>query len=686
MAKGSLMKNSDEELAAKLDPEKGLMTGRSQGDWEESGGLGGAQTYEEEEEEEEETEETAKASGVSRPRQMLISTPLRKRFGRRSRRLSHMAGRANQSDPAEQADSPDQPTENRRKSKRTKRNQPEESVPEPKAAPPVPDCAPADDTPTKKKKKKGAVKEEETVAKENQPPAKTRKQRKEEKGIVGEEEEPDAAAAPPPSADKKKKKKKNAIGGEEEGGGAEQEEAATPEPPAKKKKKTRQTEKVEEEPESVTPRIHTGLQHSIIRPRQPSCLPPHLHTLPQRLQEAGYATHLLGKWHLGFYRKACLPTRKGFDSFFGSLTGSVDYYSYGSCDGPGLCGYDLHDNEGVAWGQQGRYSTLLYTQRARKILETHDPAAQPLFLMLSLQAVHTPLQPPKSYIYPYRHMYNVARRKYAAMVSTVDEAVHNVTYALRKLGYYRNTVLVFSTDNGAQPFTGGSNWPLRGRKGTYWEGGVRGVAFVHSPLLKRRRRVSKALLHITDWFPHAAGPGRGQRQPGPTPAASHNNTHDAPVTGQQPVATATLQWSQHIWDTSIQAAIRVGDWKLLTGDPGHGDWVPPQMLSSLPGRWSGRSSQRNTGSGLDASSARARNDSLLMAAAAAAQCAAAPAETLPRGPGTPGVAGRPEEVDGGGGREGGGRPRRVSVALCRTVAAPTLRPLAQRAADNMADI
>lgn len=80
------------------------------------------------------------------------------------------------------------------------------------------------------------------------------------------------------------------------------------------------------------------------------------------------------------------------------------------------------------------------------------------------QAVHTPLQTPKSYIYPYRDMANIARRKLAAMVSTVDEAVRNVTYALRKLGYYRNSVIVYSTDNGAQPFTGGSNWPLRGRK------------------------------------------------------------------------------------------------------------------------------------------------------------------------------------------------------------------------------
>uniref|UniRef100_A0A3Q3KXT7 Sulfatase N-terminal domain-containing protein n=1 Tax=Labrus bergylta TaxID=56723 RepID=A0A3Q3KXT7_9LABR len=339
--------------------------------------------------------------------------------------------------------------------------------------------------------------------------------------------------------------------------------------------------------------IHTGLQHSIIRPRQPSCLPSHMDTLPERLREAGYSTHMVGKWHLGFYRKACLPTKKGFDTFFGSLTGSVDYYSYGSCDGPGLCGYDLHDDEGVAWGQEGKYSTTLFTQRARKILETHDPTDRPLFLLLSLQAVHTPLQTPKSYIYPYRDMTNVARRKFAAMVSTVDEAVRNVTYALRKYGYYRNSVIIYSTDNGAQPFTGGSNWPLRGRKGTYWEGGVRGVAFVHSPLLKRRRRVSKDLLHITDWFPTLVGLAGGNisKSPGldgfdvwPTISEGKESPRQEILHNIDPLHKP-LQPPQPVWDTSVQAAIRVRDWKLLTGDPGHGDWVPPQVLATLPGPW-----------------------------------------------------------------------------------------------------
>ncbi|XP_017285002.1 arylsulfatase I isoform X2 [Kryptolebias marmoratus] len=489
--------------------------------------------------------------------------------------------------------------------------------------------------------------------------------------------------------------------------------------------------------------IHTGLQHSIIRPSQPSCLPSGMDTLPERLREAGYATHLVGKWHLGFYRKACLPTRKGFDTFFGSLTGSVDYYSYGSCDGAALCGYDLHDNESVAWGHEGKYSTMLFTQRARKILESHDPTERPLFLLLSLQAVHTPLQPPKSYIYPYRGMTNVARRKFAAMVSTVDEAVRNVTYALRKYGYYKNSVIIYSTDNGAQPLIGGSNWPLRGRKGTYWEGGVRGVAFVHSPLLKRRRRVSRDLLHITDWFPTLVGLGGGNtsqsrgldgfdvwatisegkesprreilhninplhkpvaasmmwddvetsqpavktskeatnkklkkkkkkkrkkvlklkqhkkstfrlktvrkpagksKEPEPPPKARAQSEHWSRLRHEPKIQSSgslssrqkpktkskrtTLQnqnlsqsrqtqtkskpklkqqlktksrqtfvqnhntsrsrtrpaWSS-VWDTSVQAAIRVGDWKLLTGDPGHGDWVPLQILPTLLGHW-----------------------------------------------------------------------------------------------------
>uniref|UniRef100_A0A3P9KVE5 Arylsulfatase I n=1 Tax=Oryzias latipes TaxID=8090 RepID=A0A3P9KVE5_ORYLA len=344
--------------------------------------------------------------------------------------------------------------------------------------------------------------------------------------------------------------------------------------------------------------IHTGLQHSIIRPRQPNCLPFDQVTLPQRLQQLGYSTHMVGKWHLGFYKKECLPTRRGFDTYFGSLTGSVNYYTYSSCDGPELCGFDLHEGESVAWDQGGKYSTHLFTQRVRKILARHDPQSQPLFIFLSFQAVHSPLQSPKEYICPYSGLENVARRKYAAMVSTVDEAVRNITYALRKYGYYQNSVLIFSTDNGGQPLSGGSNWPLRGRKGTYWEGGIRGLGFVHSPLLKKRKRVSKALVHITDWYPTLVGLAGGNESM--TDGLDGYNVWEAISEGKESprleilhnidplfnhARSGSLQQGFGIWNTAVQASIRMGDWKLLTGNPGHGDWIPPQVLPGFPNSW-----------------------------------------------------------------------------------------------------
>ncbi|XP_043925496.1 arylsulfatase I [Protopterus annectens] len=343
--------------------------------------------------------------------------------------------------------------------------------------------------------------------------------------------------------------------------------------------------------------IHTGLQHSIIRPRQPNCLPLDQVTLPQKLQEAGYATHMVGKWHLGFYKKECLPTRRGFDSFLGSLTGNVDYYTYDNCDGPGVCGFDLHEGENVAWDKSGKYSTLLYTQRVNKILASHNPK-DPIFLYIAFQAVHTPLQSPKEYIYPYRSMKNVARRKYAAMVTCMDEAVKNITWALKKYGYYENSVIIFSSDNGGQPFSGGSNWPLRGRKGTYWEGGIRAIGFVHSPLIKRKRKISKALIHITDWYPtlaylSGANVTQADRLDGYnvwhtisegklSPRKEILHSID-PLYNHAPFGS--LAKGFNIWNTAVQASIRVGDWKLLTGDPGYSDWIPPQTQINFPGSW-----------------------------------------------------------------------------------------------------
>ncbi|OXB68186.1 hypothetical protein ASZ78_012284 [Callipepla squamata] len=345
--------------------------------------------------------------------------------------------------------------------------------------------------------------------------------------------------------------------------------------------------------------IHTGLQHSIIRPTQPNCLPLDNVTLPQKLKEVGYSTHMVGKWHLGFYRRECMPTQRGFDTFFGSLLGSGDYYTHFKCDSPGICGYDLYENDNAAWDHDnGIYSTQMYTQKVQQILASHDPR-KPIFLYIAYQAVHSPLQAPGKYFEHYRSINNINRRRYAAMLACLDEAINNVTLALKKYGYYDNSIIIYSSDNGGQPMAGGSNWPLRGSKGTYWEGGIRAVGFVHSPLLKNKGSVCKELVHITDWFPTLITLAEGQIDEDiqldgydiwETISEGRRSPRVDILHNIDPIYTKAKNGSwaagYGIWNTAIQSAIRVNHWKLLTGNPGYSDWVPPQAFSNMgPNRW-----------------------------------------------------------------------------------------------------
>merc|ERR1712038_1541537 len=103
----------------------------------------------------------------------------------------------------------------------------------------------------------------------------------------------------------------------------------------------------------------------------------------------------------------------------------------------------------------------------------------------------------------YAHIQDPKRRKYAGMVTCLDDAVKNITDALREKGLWDNTLLIFSSDNGGSETFGGSNAPLVGNKAWYFEGGIRVPAFVSGGYLTRRTtpKVSRDLMHITDWFP-----------------------------------------------------------------------------------------------------------------------------------------------------------------------------------------
>lgn len=259
--------------------------------------------------------------------------------------------------------------------------------------------------------------------------------------------------------------------------------------------------------------------------------------------------------------------------------------------------------------------------RVKQILRSH-PSQKPLFLYVALQALHTPLQAPAHLLRRHSALGSRPRRHYAAMLSGVDEAVGEVVREIRARGLYRNSVLVYSSDNGGQPLAGGCNWPLRGGKGSYWEGGIRAVGFVHSPLLKRRGVVSRALIHVSDWYPTLLGlagaPGVKDRQldghdvwgaiseglPCPRTEILFNIDPVSRRPSDPPQQRALRRRRGFgIWDTGVRAAFRAGDWKLLTGPMGDGDWFPPQMMPSeedgvqpplpLPQDWQGLEKRRD---------------------------------------------------------------------------------------------
>ncbi|MEM9327176.1 MAG: sulfatase-like hydrolase/transferase, partial [Bacteroidota bacterium] len=200
-------------------------------------------------------------------------------------------------------------------------------------------------------------------------------------------------------------------------------------------------------------------------------------TMADLLKEEGYATGLVGKWHLG-YRKEFNPVRQGFDEFVGYVSGNVDYHSH--YDGVGI--YDWYDKEDSLY-EEG-YTTDLITQHSIAFIQRNKD--QPFFLYIAHEAPHYPFQvrSDPAFRVPGGDPSQVGRegdveQKIMRMTEIMDEGIGAVWQTLKDLDLDQNTLIFFLSDNGGEPRA--NNSPLRGHKGHLWDGGHRVPAIAHCP-------------------------------------------------------------------------------------------------------------------------------------------------------------------------------------------------------------
>jgi len=182
------------------------------------------------------------------------------------------------------------------------------------------------------------------------------------------------------------------------------------------------------------------------------------------LQDLGYRTALVGKWHLG-YTEAFHPQQRGFNWFYGLLGGARSYFPAKDVEASQV----IQEN-GKLVPDEGYVTDRLGDAACRFIQSNSD---RPYFMLVSFTAPHRPLEAKPEVLSQLSSIKDERRRQYTGLIVSLDKNVGKILTCLQQAKQEERTLVVFTSDNGGQILAGANNYPLRGTKGNIWEGGIR---------------------------------------------------------------------------------------------------------------------------------------------------------------------------------------------------------------------
>jgi arylsulfatase A-like enzyme len=294
-------------------------------------------------------------------------------------------------------------------------------------------------------------------------------------------------------------------------------------------------------------------------------------TLADRLHAAGYHTAVFGKWHLGLAERFH-PMSRGFDEFFGFLGADHSYI-----DPQAASRNPLLDGRKIV--EKTDYLTDAFVERAVDFIKRQK--SQPFFMYLAFNAVHTPMEVTQKYLDRFPNITDERRRKYAAMLSAMDDGIGRTLAALHDAGLDENTIVFFFNDNGGPTMigttiNGASNTPLRGSKRQTYEGGIRVIYVIRwKGHLPEKTRYDEPVIQL-DIFPTALA------------AAGVKPKQEWRLDGVDlmPFVTGKQKGTPHealYWRLGVNLAIRKGDWKLVKTNEQPLQVIDASTLNDLTG-------------------------------------------------------------------------------------------------------